>query len=132
MIKIAKYLMDNYYSKYPPCQLYGQTEDMLVKALDIHKDKVIVIHENGEIKGCAVFLTLPDDVINNIDKYDIANLDVLKYLMDEEGPNIHFILIAASGADVILEGIKRAKAMNPNSISWYNPSMTKRHKYNLN
>ena len=129
---LARFLIDNYYSKYKEAQKYAVTEEMLATGLDIHKDKVVVIKDKDKILGAAIFLTLPDYIYEDIEKYDISNLDVVKFLLEQKGNNIHFILVAGEGIGNIKKGIAKVKELRPKSISWWNPTMTKLHRFNFN
>lgn len=131
--EVARYIQEEYYPKYPdmPKELIPDTP-MLLCALDLHKDKIVVIVEEDVIRGVAIYLTLSDDTFNKIESFDISNPDVLGQLLQEKGPNLHFILLAASGLDVIMAGIRRTKELKPKTVSWWNPKMTYFHKYNLN
>lgn len=129
---VARFLMDNYYSKYPLALDKDVTEEMMIKALDLNKDKVVVVMKGEEIKGVAVFVTLTDDTYAKLETLDISKVQVVIDMLKEDGDNIHFILVACSGMGNILKGIKIAKKTNPRTISWWNPTMNKLHKYNLN
>lgn len=132
-MEIVKYLMDNYYNKY-----YGCPKDMipdpilLFKALDLNKDRLIVIHKDNQIQGVAVFLTLSDTTFKVLEYLNLSDLETLTNLMREQGNNVHFILLTAKDAKTIRAGIKEVKKRKPKTISWFNPTMTKLHKYNLN
>lgn len=133
MRKIAKYLKDNYYTKYAGCpsHLIPEEED-LVRALDIHKDKIVVVLDGEQIRGVAVFLTLSDETFANIESIDVGNMEILRVLLQETGSNIHFILLTADSYETIKDGVKAVKALHPKTISWWNPTNTQLHKYKLN
>lgn len=124
MRTIAKYLIEHYYKQSPP------DEELLAKALDLHQDKVVVVHEGETIRGVAVFLTLTDETYKTIDSQKIQTVDVLSKLLQERGDNLHFILLTARGMSDILCGLRAVKAArHPKTISWWNPGMTHLHKY---
>jgi hypothetical protein len=131
--RIAKYLLENYYTKQTSIV---PTEFQIFQAYERHQDEFVIIFDNPEEKnilGCAVFLTLSDDTYLNIDRINMTDLAVLSHLVEERGPNIHFILLAADGIRTIMAGIKLVKEYyKPKTISWWNPDMTVLHKYNLN
>lgn len=132
MYEIADYLLKNYYPKYTGNRKEIIPErELLVKALKIYKDKVIVIRKDG-IEGVGIYLTLNDETYSNIDKFDITEIAILSELLQEKGDNVHFILVAGSRVENMLLGINIVKKRErPKTISWWNPSMTKLHKYNL-
>jgi hypothetical protein len=131
--KIARFLLDNYYSKYPEV---SPTFEQIVQGFNAHSDKFVFIYDNPQdqnIIGCAIFLTLEDDTYLNIEQINIKDLNVLQHLIQEQGPNIHFVLLAANSRDIIRAGIRLIKEKkHPKTISWWNPDFTHLHKYNLN
>lgn len=132
MREIARYLKDNYYTKYAGCpERLIPDEDTLVKALDLHEEKVVVVRDGEDIKGVAVFLTLSDYSYSRIEALNVGDQDTLAALLTERGRNLHFILLTAENIRIILAGIRKAKALNPKTISWWNPEMTKLHRYNF-
>lgn len=134
VIEIAQYLEKNYYPKFKggcPENLIPSTE-ALVKALDIHKDKVVVVMDKTKIKGVAVFLTLTDESYANLKNTDITDVETLGNLLQEKGSNLHFILLTADGLSTIMAGIRKAKKLKPRTVSWWSPDMKHLHRYNLN
>ena len=126
MTRIAEYLMKEYYSKCPRAE-FIPTEEVLERGLENHSEKVIVI-EDGEIKGVAVYLTLTDESYNKLEETDISNVDVLKTLISENGRNIHFILLAADSLKTIRLGLRKVmKNINPKTVSWFNPNTEMLH-----
>ena len=132
MKEIADYLLKNYYSKYKgPRKDIVPTKELLIKALDICREKVIVIQQDG-IQGVGIYCTLSDETYSNITKLDIAEVEVLTEMLREKGHNVHFFLVAGSDVKNILLGIRIAKEKeNAKTISWWNPSMTKLHRYTV-
>jgi len=131
MKEIAVYLLENYYAKYAGVQNIP-SEDLLIRALNLHQDKMVVVHNNGVIEGVAIFLTLSDATYMDIDNQDITSVEMLSKLLQETGDNLHFILLTARGSKVIREGIKMVKGLHPKTVSWWNPTMTQLHKYSMN
>lgn len=133
MRDVAKFLMKKYYSSYKcPEHIKPTSEGQLVLALDLCKDKVMVIHEDGKIKGVGIFLTLSDEVYRNINSFDMTNMDDLAFLLADVGKNIHFILVCGEGTRDILKGIKIIKKRTgAKTVSWWNPGMTHLHKYSF-
>jgi hypothetical protein len=132
MKDVAAYLMKNYYNNCS-AHISPESEQQLIKALDITKDKTFVVHEDGEIKGAGIFLTLEDDTYENIKKFDLSDVEDLAYLITEDGLNIHFILVAGSGVRAILSAIREIKKIKKaKTISWWNPNMSYLHRYNFN
>lgn len=133
LFKVAVYLQEHYYSKYagimPEMVPDNQT---LIRALNLHNDKVVVVCDGDEIKGVAVFLTLSDETFKKIDTFNLVDVGVLGKLLHEKGPNLHFIVLTAKNFEVIRKGIRKVKKLNPKTISWWNPDMSKLHKYTLN
>ncbi len=132
MTEIADYLMINYYAKYK-----GTRDDVipdrktLLQGLNNHKDKVVVIRDD-KIKGVAVYVTVSDKTYARLKEIDIRREDVLKGLLNEFGPNVHILLLAADGYNTIMMGVDEIKnRVNPDTISWWNPEMSKLHRFNL-
>lgn len=133
MTEVARYLKDNYYTKYAGCPKHLiPDQDTLVQALDLHKDKVVVVLEGTEIKGVAIFLTLSDETYSNLESYNVGDMEVLGKLLQEKGQNLHFIVLTANGLKTIIEGMNKTKKLKPKTISWWNPTMTHLHQYKLN
>ena len=131
MEDVAKYLVAEYFAKLFPDQV--QDKQMLVTALNLHKDKVVVVHENEKITGVAVFLTLTDESYAKIEQFDLTNLEVLKLLLLEHGKNFHFILWTAKHISDILVGVRVLKReRQPKTLSWWTPDMKRLVKFCLN
>jgi len=135
--RIAKYLMENYYSHYKGDRPdIVPTYEQLLHGFINYSEKFIIILDNEtdqNILGCAIFLTLEDDTFLNIEHININDVGVLTELLKENGPNIHFVLLAASGRNVIRRGIELIKEMkHPKTISWWSPDLKHLHRYNLN
>lgn len=125
---LSRYLKENYYDKIN----HPVTEDQMIKMIDLNKDKIIVVMEGEEIKGVAIFLTLTDETYARLDTLNFNKIEELSWLLAEKGNNLHFIVVVGSGIGTILKGIRKTKLLKPKTISWFNPTMTKLHKYNLN
>jgi hypothetical protein len=135
--RVAKYLFENYYSHYKGDRPdIVPTYEQLLQGFINHSEKFIIILDNEvdeNIMGCAVFLTLEDDTYYNIEQINLNEVGVLTELLKENGPNIHFVLLAATGRQVIRRGIELIKQMkHPKTISWWSPDLSKLHRYNLN
>lgn len=131
MIDIMLYLKKHYYEKYKGVDVVPD-DDCILRALDVHRDKVIAVYKDGEVVGVAIFLTLSDTTYYDLEAYDMNRVEVIAELLKETGDNIHFILLTAQGYEVIKFGIKKVKEMKPKTVSWWNPEMTKLHRYNMN
>ena len=130
MKNLARYIMDHYYAKMDQPM---PDEDMLIKALDVHQDKIVVVHDKDIVLGVALFATLTDETFQNLEHIDIANVETLASLLAEEGKNIHFFLLTANGVGTILAGMKAAiRERKPRTISWWSPDMKRLHKRHLN
>lgn len=129
MMEIVRYLQDNYYSRYMKKNPEIIPSDgILLRALELHPEKVIVMRSNFIIDGVAIYLQLDDFTYDHIEHFDMKDASVLRELLGQKGNNIHFILVAGSGVANILKGIRRIKQLNPRSISWWNPNHTHLHK----
>jgi len=124
---ISKYLFDHYYSKCPQRELIP-TQEQIDQALERHPDKVIVV-KDSEIRGIGIFLTLTDKTFSFLHCIDIKRIDVLQALALENGKNFHFVLLAADSYKTIRIGLRSVMKLKPKTISWYNPSFTKLHRY---
>lgn len=131
MEDIADYLIENYFPRYTGHPLLAQmNRDVLINFLEIVKDNVVIVKDDN-IKGCAVFLTLTDDTYRALGCLDMYNVLAMQQLFYEQGDNIHFILLCADSYKTIMRGINKTKQRKPKSISWWNPEMSRLHKYNL-
>lgn len=128
MKQVADFLMRKYYTK-------GQIEEaVLTKLLDLNKDKVVVVNKGNQILVVAVFLTLTDETHAKVSK-DIKAFTVssLIEMLNEDGDNLHFILVAGQGVKNILAGMQAVKReRKPKTVSWWNPTSTKMHNYSIN
>lgn len=124
---ISKYLFDHYYSHCNRVELIPTTEQ-IEQAIRNHPDKVMVVENNG-IKGVAIFLTLTDKTYSFLHNIDIQKIDILQTLARENGKNFHFVLLAADSYKTIRIGLRNIMTLKPKTISWWNPSFTKLHRY---
>jgi len=132
MSDVGDYLMKNYYSKYR-----GDRTDIipdaetLERGLAQHTDKIIVIREDG-IRGVGIFVTLSDETYTRIQQIDVTQVDVLIKLLQESGPNVHFVLLCADGLHTILAGIREViNRVNPKTISWFDPDLKRLHRHKI-
>lgn len=131
--EVTDYLLENYYAHYKNPKFPDPTREALATVLYEHQDKVIIIENEKGIRGVAVFLTLSDQTYSWLEALDICDVQLLTQLLSEKGDNVHFILVTAKGIRTILQGIDLIKKMkNPKTISWWNPSMSRLHKYLMN
>lgn len=128
MTEIGEWLMVNYYSKYIGTRTdIVPNEEMIDKALTQHQDKIVIIKDD-KIRGVAIFVSLSDNTFNLLKSFDITQFDVLQGLLQEHGPNLHFVLLCADGTKTIMRGLHHIeKTRNPKTISWWNPDLTKLH-----
>lgn len=131
MTDVAKYLKENYYPRYAQAREHVPDDKTLMTALEIHASKVIVVYKGEAIAGVGIYLTLDDDTYEHIESFDMSRVDVLSRLLVQTGQNFHFVLLTADSSATIRTGLRIAKALNPKSISWWNPEMTRLHKLNL-
>lgn len=124
---ISQYLMREYYSHCKDKSIVP-TEEQINQALLNHPEKIIIVKDK-EIRGIGIFFTLTDETYKRIGLLDIKRIDVLQALALENGRNIHFVLIAANSLKTILIMKERVKNMKPRTISWWNPTFTKLHRY---
>ena len=132
MTDLASYLINEYYARYTGTRLdIIPTVEQIERSYIQHQDKFIIVKDD-KIKGVAIFFTLSDETYNIIESFDITKVDVLKMLLLEAGPNVHFVLLAAMGMKTILVGMDQVKhRINPKTISWWNPDFTKLHKFKV-
>lgn len=126
---ISQYLMREYYSKCQDKSLVP-TEEQINNALINHPEKIIIVKDK-EIRGIGVFFTLTDETYKRIEMIDIKRIDVLQALALENGRNVHFVLLVADCLNTILIMKQRTKNLKPKTVSWWNPSFNKLHRYNL-
>lgn len=132
MTNLAQFFLDHYYSKYKSIE-YIPTKDELVRILDLNDDKIVVVHKGMDILGAAIFLTLTDESYAKIKDITYFTVPVLISLLLEDGPNMHFIMVAGSGMKNIRDGVRAAvKARHPKTVSWWDPDNKRLHKYKLN
>src|SRR3990167_2572207 len=104
----------------------------LLSLLDRNEDKVIIVKENGLIKGSALYLKLTDETLWKLEYgfIDLRNPEIVNQMLKERGDNIHFLYVLANGVRTILKGLREViKKENPKTVSWYNPEMTKFNKF---
>lgn len=127
---VTDYLMEHYYARYCPEQPVDKLS--LATVLCENRNKIVVVHDGDSIKGVAVYLTLNDRTYKNLNNIDQTSTEVLRKLLKQRGKHIHFILVTAQGRSVILKGLELVKSKRPRSISWWNPTMTRLHRYSMN
>ena len=130
MIEVAEYLMTNYYPYYT-----GNRTDVvpdretLLNGLKNHKDKIVIIRDD-KIKGVAVYANMSDDTYEFLDMIDITRFDIIVKLLQEHGPNVHVLMLAADGYTTMMEMKKEiTQKVNPRTISWWNKDLSKLHRY---
>lgn len=130
---VVDFLLSNYYAKYPGMQSdVIATREQIEQTFLNHPDKFVIEFDNGNIAGVAAFLTLGDESYDRLDVLDISKVEVLAELMKEHGDNIHFVLLATSGARMIRQGMRHViENKNPKTISWWNPELNKLHKFKV-
>lgn len=124
---ISKYLFDHYYSHTNRLDIIPIPEQ-IEQAVRNHPDKIIVVGKR-KIKGIVMFLKLTDKTYSFLHNIDIQRIDVLQALALENGDNFHAVLIAADGYKTLRIMRNMALKLNPKTISWWNPSFTKLHRY---
>lgn len=127
MKKVVDYIKKNYYPRYAPT--IQVSDDTLFTALELHKDKLVVITKRKIVIGVAVYLRLDDETFEAIRQFDLNRIDVLHRLLQQKGDNFHFILLTAVDFQTIRKGIRTVKKLKPKTISWWNPTMTQLHIY---
>ena len=82
--------------------------------------------------GIGVFLTLNDETYKRLEMIDIRRIDVLQALALEVGRNVHFVLLVAKDLKTIMRGLRQViRDFKPKTVSWWNPSFSKLHKYEV-
>jgi hypothetical protein len=128
-MKVAEYLLENYYKKYDKVK-ECPTIEHVEAFLDVVRDRIVVVRNKG-IKCVSIWMTLTDETYNKLESLDFS-IETTRELLQEKGKNFHFIILVAQGMKYILQGMFRVKKKNPKTISWWNPAGTKLHRYNLN
>jgi hypothetical protein len=131
MNDVADYLMINYYSQY-----HGTDPDVIPslenmrQGLKNQPDKIVVVRDKTGIKGVAIYLTLSDKSYDLLETMNITKKDVLMTLLEDHGPNVHFILLCAKGVNTILLGMKEVLIRErAKTVSWWSPDLNRLHKY---
>jgi hypothetical protein len=122
MLDVAKFVYKSYET------LHGSiTYSQVLSLLDKFEDNVIVVRENDEIVGVAIYLMTDDISIRRVKSYvyRLNNPEHILEIMKRKGDNLHFIGVVAKDVRIILKGLKRViKKENPKTISWFKPSMS--------
>lgn len=128
-MRIAEYLLTHYYAHTNRLDLIP-TKEQINQAILNHPEKIVVIRR-GQIRGIAFFLTLTDETYNRLETLDITKIPMIQALALENGRNFHFVVLAADGYRTIKLGLRKIMKLNPKTISWWNPSFTKLHRYGV-
>lgn len=124
--EITDYLLDNYYIHYEK-----PDRETLFIALTNHIDKVVTLNNVEGITGVAIYLTLSDETYKDIANIDISSVKTLTALLEEDGNNIHFILVATHGFENIRAGLRDVVSkVRPKTVSWYD-IYGQLHKYSM-
>ncbi len=129
MIELARYIYKNYPGLKDKVLLW-----QLLSLLDKNEDKVIVVRENTVLMGCGMFVRISDEQLWKLQYgfIDLTKPNEIQELLNSKGENIHFLYLLADGIKTILKGLREViKKENPKTVSWFNPSMTKFHKFTL-
>ena len=124
---ISKYLFDHYYAHSNRLDLIP-TKEQIEQAIKNHPDKLIVVGKR-KIKGVCFFLTLTDKTYSFLHNIDIQRIDVLQALALENGKNLHGVLVSADSYKTLRIMYRMALKLKPKTLSWWNPSFTKLHRY---
>ena len=127
---IADWLMKNYYARYKGNRMdIVPTRQQINQAILSHPEKIIVVRDGG-IKGIAFFFTLSDETYAKLEALDIKEIEVLRQLAQEDGRNIHFVLLATDGFKTTRIGLRRViKNLRPKTVSWWSPDFKKLNRY---
>jgi len=111
--------------------------DDLCKLVILLKDKIITIVGESGLIGVGIYLTLCDDTHEIIECIDVRNPNVVKELYSQEGKNVHFIIVCGNGTKNAFKYMRMCirqtiKIEGAKTVSWWNPTMTKLHKYKAN
>jgi len=127
MLEICDYILENY-----PGLKNKVARWQLLSLLDKNEDKIIIVKEDNKFKGAAMYAKLTDETLWQLEYgfLNISNPDTINRMLQETGNNIHFLCLIADGVKTILKGLREViKKENPQTVSWYNPEMTKFNKF---
>lgn len=123
MIELSKYIYENYPGLKDKVQYW-----QLLSLLDKNEDKVVVVKENNNFKGAALYVRLTDETLWKL-RYGFMRVDNawdIQQMISEKGQNIHFLYLLADGTTTILKGLREVmRKENPKTISWFSPDMSK-------
>lgn len=132
MSEVGDFLWANYYLIYRPPGAEPATKEKVEQAITNLKDKLVVIRNEGKIKGVAIYFTLSDETYDLLEELDLTTEDCVRELAREHGKNVHFILVAGGGRATLRLGLAEVKRrFDVKTFSWWNPEMTKLHKYKV-
>lgn len=126
----SEYILEHYYKKHYPQHTPTFTE--LLNAVEFMKDRMLVGIRDSKICGVAVYLALDDKTYEHLESFDINRPDVVARLMEQNGDNVHFILLCTDDRNVLMFGLRCARDLNPKSISWWTPDMKRLVKHSFN
>ena len=111
------------YRAYPKFQERFKFSQM-VSFIDRFEKNLIIIEENNEVKGVALYLMLDDIGLERVKTrvYDLGKPDGFNKALQRKGDNIHFIGVAARDTRTILKGLRQViKQKKPKTVSWFKP-----------
>lgn len=117
-MKLADFILENYSALEDYDRIKVET------LLSVYKNNIIVI-EDGDIRGLAIYLKLTDETLLKVEKrvIDLTVPEVINECFKENGRNIHFFLLIADGYKTILKGIRSVVNQDVKSISWFSKDM---------
>lgn len=122
---VAKYVWNNYPNIKLKCEFW-----QLLSLLDRNQEKIVFVRDNERFIGAAFYLKLSDENFLKVlsKKHDLTNPQNLKDLLNDGGNNIHFLYVVAENMKTVLKGIRKMiHHENPESVSWFKPSMDRVH-----
>jgi hypothetical protein len=117
---ICDYLVENYNFTQPVD--YG----VMLLAIEKSMDRIIYKKEDGEIKGMALYLRLTDERLKDLSIHDLIDPAKLFELINERGPNIHFIQLCTKNiGEMAIYGMKELiRREQPKTVSWFKPDLS--------
>jgi len=129
MVELVTFLIDNYFSYYDKKHGVVTTPEQVATLLYGFGGQIAEVRTD-ELIAVGLYLRLTDTSFKKATFEYMSNPRNFRALMNEDGDNYHFIIVASKDAQGLLKGVMDCKKRKAKTISWYDNKRIL-HEYKL-